>query len=637
MAAVGTPSWRLCFILRLSKKFHGPILIRAFKGFCLGFLIIFSYNINCLAQTTPDTVSQKNWSERLNENRNYKKILGIISREPRPDQVDLNIKSEDPYLAYEGKIIRNINIEYLGFDKSVLDTAGTFKSFMANTANKVHTNTREFVIRNHLFVKEGKPLNPYRVADNERTIRNLDFIKDARIYVKEIPESPDSVDLLVITRDVFNLGGSVSASIPNRYRIKMRNINLAGTGQALLIGQAFDNNRRPRYGYDIFYRKTNILGSFIDASVGYSNLNRGISVGNENEYSISFKLSRELFQPFTRFAGAVEYSNNISRNVYEEPDSTFAQYQYKVQDYWLGYSFRFKNQPKNLKSNRNRTFIAIRNFRQDFLNSTHISNTYADRFAYRDMWAILGQLTFFRQDFYKTQYVLGFGRTEDIPYGYRVSFTAGWEKELENKRPYLGNEIYYSKIRHTGSIHTYKVKLASYLNHDRFEDMLFSFNFTRFGKIDPVGSMNLRSKFEIGYAVLYNQNVKRGIDIQDLNGIRGFKPDSLTGIQRITIGEEITAFTVWKVLGFRLAPSAGVNLALLQRTETLIRSKNFFTGFSLGLRAHNENLIFKTVEARIFYFPRTVEGIDNFRMKMTTNFRIKYPTNLVNKPSTVFR
>jgi len=606
------------------------------KAFCLLFFVHFGFSIGCFAQQKPDTVSNPKWMEKVNSNKTFKKLLGTITREPEADPSPFIVKSEDPYLKYEGKIIRTIRIQHIGFDKTVLDTARNLKSFVANAANKLHTNTREFVIRNNLFVREGKPLNPYRVADNERNLRSLDFVMDARIYVKPVSPNSDSVDLLVVTRDVFSLGGSFRPDFPKKYRLRIQDNNFGGFGQRVQFGQIFDINRTPRYSYEGFYMLTNINGSFIDGSVGYTNLNTGVSIGNENERSVYVKLSRTLYQPFTRFAGALELSDNVSINVYRKPDSTFSNYRYTLQDYWLGYSFGYKKLPQNLKENRNRKFIAMRAFQQHFLNSTHTDLTELDRFAYRDRVSLLTQLTFFRQDFYKTQYVVGFGRTEDIPYGYRVSFTTGWERELGNKRPYAGSELYYNNVLSSGTILTYNVKLASFWKGKRPEDGFLSLNFTRYSKIYRIRRMILRHQFQAGYAAIFNQNVKRGIDIRDLNGVVGFLPDSLVGLQRVTVSQESTLFTPWKMLGFRVAPIARVDLALIKRNSGLLRTRNFFPGFSLGLRARNENLIFNTIEARLFYYPTTVERVGHLRFSITTNFRIKYPTNLVNKPATVF-
>ena len=562
--------------------------------------------------------------------------MGTITREPEGDPKPFNEKSENAYLKYDGKIIRKIIIKRVDFEKTVLDTTRNLQSFIAKAADKLHSKTRDFVIRNNLFVREGKPLNAYRVADNERTLRSLNFVMDARIFVKPISKTSDSVDLLVITRDVFSLGGSFSAQIPTKYSFSIQDINLGGLGQRVQFGQVFDINRRPRYGYEWSYQLSNVKGSFIDASVGYTKLNNGISVGNENESSAYFKLNRALYQPFARFAGAIELSDNISRNVYRKPDSTFAQYRYTIQDYWLGYSFGYKKLPKNLKENRNRKFIALRGFDQHFLNATHTNLTEPDRFAYRNRMSLLAQLTFFRQDFYKTQYVVGFGRTEDIPYGYRVSFTTGWERELGNKRPYAGSELYYNYVRPSGTILTYNIKLASYWKSEHPEDGLLSFDFSRYSKIYRIGRMIVRHQSAAGYAALFNQNVKKGIDIRDINGILGFMPDSLVGLQRVTLSQETTVFTPWKFFGFRMAPIARVDLALIKRGTGLFRTQNLFSGLSVGLRARNENLIFNTIEARLFYYPKTVEGKQRYRFNITTNFRIRYPTNLVNKPATVF-
>lgn len=607
------------------------------RTLCFLFVTVFAFQFSSFAQEKKDTIKNQTGIDTTNLNKTVKKLLGFITRTPEVDQSPFTIKSEDPFLNYEGKIIRKIVVRRIGFDKIVLDTAYTFRSFISNTANNLHTDTKESVIRNNLFIREGKPLNPYRVADNERTIRNLEFILDARIFVRPISKNSDSVDLLVVTRDVFSLGGSASADLPGKYRVRIRDINIAGLGQYVQVGQIYEQRRTPRYAYEGFYQITNIKGSFIDAAVGYTKLNRGISVGNENERSLYFKLSRALYQPFARFAGAVEFSDNLSRNVYSEHDSTFSKYHYRIQDYWVGYSIGHRRLPKNLRENRNRTFIAIRSFKQHFLKgATNIDLTEPDRFAYRDRLSILAQLTFFRQDFYKTQYVLGFGRTEDVPHGYRISFTAGWERELQSKRPYLGSELHYNKVQSTGSILTYNLKLASFWAGNHAEDGLFSFDFTKYSKLNKIRRLVIRTQFESGYAVLFNQNVKRGIDIRDLNGIAGFLTDSLVGLQRFTIGHETTIYTPWKLLGFRMAPTGRVELALIQRSGRLLQARNFFAGVSMGLRVRNENLIFNTLEARISYYPKIVEGLDHFRATIKTNFRIRYPTNLVNKPSTVF-
>jgi len=60
-------------------------------------------------------------------------------------------------------------------------------------------------------VKEKSLLSSYKLADNERLIRSLDFIQDARILVNYIPDNPDSVDLIVVVKDLFSIGAPSGA------------------------------------------------------------------------------------------------------------------------------------------------------------------------------------------------------------------------------------------------------------------------------------------------------------------------------------------------------------------------------------------------------------------------------------------
>src|SRR5690606_22497230 len=216
--------------------------------------------------------------EKVGENKTVKKLMGLITRDPRPERVE--IKSEKTFEKYQGKIIRKITVKQLGFEQTVSDTSRVFKTFVARLANKIHLDTRASVVRNYMFVQEGDPLNPYRLADNERTLRNLDFILDAQIMIKPIPASSDSVDLLVITRDVFSLGGSISPRLPDQFRLGLKTINFAGLGQRIEYRQIYDRKRIPRLGYEFVTEFSNVGGTFVDLLAGYTQLNRGPGIGN---------------------------------------------------------------------------------------------------------------------------------------------------------------------------------------------------------------------------------------------------------------------------------------------------------------------------------------------------------------------
>jgi len=587
----------------------------------------------CFSQRS-DTSRIKNLAYRIRDNKTTKKLISSITRK-RQDTL-FNIKSDELYRPYEGKIIRKIIIERIGFEKNVIDTVHSIRSFVTGAANHLHSESKEWIVRQNLFIKEGSPLNSYRVSDNERYLRDLDFILDSRIFVKPIPTTKDSVDLIVITRDVFSLGGSFTPASFTKNRFQIYDDNLAGLGQRLQFNGVFDDARKPHFGYEWLYRKNNLMGSFVNVTLDYSLIATSI-YGAENESSYSLQLARALFMPYTRWAGGLTLSHNKSVNVYQYADTVFQQYRYNIQDYWLGYSFGHKTKLKESRENRNRKFVAVRGYEQLYSQKPTVKMSTSDQLFYHNRTSLLAQVSFFRQDFYKTRYVLGFGRTEDIPYGYRLSFTGGWEKEQEIQRPYAGVEIYRNKVNKNGSFFIYTLDLASYYKNNRSEDGLLSINFTRYSKIYKLGESKVRHQLDVGYARQYNQVEKRPLNINDTNGITRFTPDSLVGNQRFNIRYQVVIYSPWIVFGFHIAPIARVELAYLsQPKEVLFQKANLYQGFSGGFRVRNENLIFNTVEFRGIYYPTTVEGISHFGFNIQANLQIKYPTVLVNEPATVY-
>ena len=68
------------------------------------------------------------------------------------------------------------------------------------------------------------------LADNERYLRELTFIKDVRLIIDEIPGIKDSIDIIVITKDVFSIGGNVDINKVKRAELELREENFRGSG-----------------------------------------------------------------------------------------------------------------------------------------------------------------------------------------------------------------------------------------------------------------------------------------------------------------------------------------------------------------------------------------------------------------------
>ena len=125
------------------------------------FLVVIFIGVLCcsacilgLAQQKADSSVASPLAEKIRNSKTTKQVIAAFKR--KMDDTVFHIKSEDAYLPYEGKVIRHIIIQHIGFDRTVIDTTRNIKALFANAANYLHTNTRDWVVRNNLFVKEGE-------------------------------------------------------------------------------------------------------------------------------------------------------------------------------------------------------------------------------------------------------------------------------------------------------------------------------------------------------------------------------------------------------------------------------------------------------------------------------------------------
>src|ERR1700754_2262363 len=393
----------------------------------------------------------------------------------RPDSIAiaaaLNTKSESPFKPYEGKVIRHIFIRGYGFEQTFTDTARRLQYFGTKVLNKLHRKTRDWVIRNNLFIKENTPVNAFKLADNERLIRNLNFIQDARILVTYLPDNPDSVDLVVIVKDLFSIGGAI-ASLgypPFSIRGNVSEANFLGMGQRVQLGFNIEQNRTPTFGPELLYSMSNVAGTFVNATASYTKIKGDLFSNTPQEGAWFLRLERPLYAPYAHLAGGLYIGDFESFNVYGRPDSLFYKYHYHTHDGWVGWNLGSKRFLANT-SVRDRKIVSIRYFRNDFDSVPKQIGEKNFNFRFNNREAALASFTFFRQDFYKTNYIYGFGTTEDIPMGYNVAFTGGWYRQLYLDRPYAGVDASDYVVTKRGGFIQYFLRSGAFLHKGRIQD-----------------------------------------------------------------------------------------------------------------------------------------------------------------------
>jgi hypothetical protein len=588
---------------------------------CGVFFLLAMHGNYLQAQVKKDSIEKKSIAKRA-----FREGMKFIST--NPGDTIVNAKSVDDYEHFAGKIIRSINFERVGFEISLYDSAKKVTNTVIKLANTIHTDTREKIIRQHLFLEKNKPLNPGKLADNERFLRDKDFILDSRIVVTPV-EGTDSVDLMVITRDVFSLGARAGGSFPAAPQFGVYDANVDGRGQRIEFNTLLEQDRTPKFGYSLLWRKSSFLGSLTNVEVGLTKINSGMSLGDESESAIFLRISRPLVSPYSRLAGGLELSRNWSANVYSRPDSLFLNYQYKIFDAWIGYNLGINKKI----TNRNRHFLAFRSFDYFYLNQPK-QEAYRESRIYNNAYAYLAAFTFYRQDFFKTRYVFGFGRTEDVPYGLSMGLTSGYVRQLKSARPYTAYNIDYSYANRKGDFQSFRFQTGGYFRNNKLEDIILDAGTTYYSRLVQVKEYKMRNSASVNYTQLLNHNVIDWLTVGSKE-IPGFATDSLRASTRLALHLESVLFTPWSFVGFRFAPFAALDLvaARIIEGERIINRNNTYWGFSAGLRTRNENLIFGTMEVKFTFIPKDGSGRNQFGVGFKQNLRVKNTGSFVQAPS----
>lgn len=556
-------------------------------------------------------------------------------------QDSMPVIKANPYVKHIGKVIRQIKIVRLGFERDINDTIRYNNNFGAIAANAFHKKTTANVIGNNLFFDAGDRLNPYLMADNEKFLRDQPYLQDALIQVDAVPDNKYMVDVLVMVKDVFSLGGSADIRSTKLMRIDVKEENLKGTGSRLLITTLYDSERKPHFGFGAEFLKRNIKGTFINFIAGFKSFNNAITSGRSEESVFNIGFDKPFITPYMLLVGGLDLSINKTKNNFEA-DSLYQRefkYSYQKADGWLGYSFGGNKQKWKKQDGRTRAFAAVRGLYQHF---NQLPGKALDTFNYRlsNVNALLGSISMFRQNFTRTNFIYGFGRNEDVPEGFDISLIGGWVNRKDSigegfiRRPYYAIDGQRTHLNAKGFFSSYTLRIGGYRRNAGWEDVGILAgveHFTRKKRLRP----------EWYYRQFYSFYLTRQLNttpsqqplfLSSAFGLIYFNNGDIAADLRATAKTEAVFYNLHKFWGFRLAPFVFTDMCVVKQVGASLSKSDLYTAIGAGIRTRNESLVFGTLELKAFYFPRTIPGMSNFSAQVGSNIRFRYNNVLVKKP-----
>ena len=549
------------------------------------------------------------------------------------------VRNDLSFMQFEGKIVRNVAIQRLDFGTLITDTANNFKNTFTNLANSFHHKSREFVIKNNLFFKKGDKIIAYLMADNERHLRDQPYIQDAKIIIIPLYLS-DSVDILVRTKDVLSIGGSFELHNPKSAEMTLKEENLGGTGNSILGGLLYNQERRKHAGYALQYISRNIGGSFIDGYIGYTSFGNTMNTLQKEEENLYIQLIKPLINPYTKWTYSFEAANHVTQNMFWT-DSIYKsdiKYHYFNYDGWIGWNTgAYKVSPGSNLDDRLRTLVSLRYFKQLFLN---IPERYINQYYYQyaDITGVIGAVSIFRQNFYKAKYFYGFGRNEDVPEGVDISLTAGWINKQAKNRPYAGLDIQRSYFTEKKAYYNFIFRTGTFWGSKRTEDFNILLSMDHYTRLKNVGT-NWRQRSLINASITGQVNavLNAPLALQSVYGLDEWKAaiPFADGDFRATLRAESVFFSPYTFINFHFAPFIFGNLCAITPVKQNINKTDLYSSIGGGIRTRNESLIFGTFELKVFYYPRKTFTGDTWRIETNTGIRFKYNSQYIKKPTLI--
>jgi hypothetical protein len=512
----------------------------------------------------------------------------IVSHEPATKK-EITGSSEVSYIMYEGRKIRKIQVSRLSvFGSSINNPLASNPNKIEKVLNKTHINTNEHIIRKNLLFSEGDTLSPLILSDNERILRQLPYIDDSRIIV--VPVSDEEVDIVVVTKDIYSLGGSFSYSSITKGSASVFEKNIFGMGHEFRVRMPYDSDLPDSPGFGVEYTIDNIARSFTNLGLFYFD---GLG-----EKTYGFNLERKLVSSTTKYAFGISVRKMYTT---EDLDSLIvpAPLKYNLQDYWFSRSFLLN------KESVSRLILGVRFTNNDVFNHPFIlPDSYRQLQKYR---MLLGSAAFTFQKYYKTNLIYGYGRTEDVPYGGLINVTVGKEFNEFKERIYAGAELSLGQsIKSIGYFYT-SAGIATFFNDGLTEQGLLLLRTNFISNLSYLGRYRIRNFIKADYTRGFDRYHDERLAFNHEDGFTGFRNDSVGGRQRLAVSLESVLFSPVNFYGFRFAFFGFADLGFLFGTNEFVQQGEVLSSIGVGIRIRNDNLVFNTLQIRLGYFPNLPE------------------------------
>jgi len=521
--------------------------------------------------------------------------------------------TQKPYSAFDGKIIRNIDVITLDpFGYSVWDTLVRKQNLLSKAGNWIHIKTQGITIRNLLLFHRNQPFNSLLVKESERLIRSQKYVHEVAFSVEESESGPDSVDISVRVLDKGSIipEGSISAS---GIRAGLTDKNFLGYGHEFQNLFSRDFNHEINV-FNTNYNIPNIRNTYISAKLhlGFDGYNNSIR---------SFAVDRPFFSPLAKWAAGISFATQVKKDSLKDINSVYVpvNLKFRTQDFWAGSAHQIfkghtgEEQVTNL-------ILAARYLRVRYLEKPSENDDPLHIYASEDFYlATIGMST---RIYVQDKFIFKYGVIEDVPVGRVYALTGGYQVKNNSGRPYLGMRVFFGNYNKLGYLSS-NFEYGTFFHGSQIEQGVLTVGVNYFTGLFEIGRWKFRQLVKPQMTIGMNMMSSDSLTINDSYGLDGFNSPALSGTNRLLLSLQTQSYAPWNFIGFWFGPFLSCSLGMLGHEKTGFKTSKVYSQIGLGVLIKNEHMIFNTFQISISFYP-SIPGIgyDVFKMNAfrTTDF-----------------
>ena len=517
------------------------------------------------------------------KSRMKKELYRLFIRDNTPVKVvrKNDVVREEDFESYDGKTVRTItHLKMPVLDGNVNDTAWVAQSGLGRWMN-FHAQTKSSVVLARSIVQPGDVVDEVVLADMERLVREIETIRDARLYVLPVPGT-DSIDLVIATQDYLPLRFNLEVLSSTNYSFGLTDRNIAGVALEAGLNYRHKASWQPDEAWSVFLRKDNLLGQF--------GVLRAEVASKEGRESQSLELERTFLSEELPDLGGV-YARRV-REKWADGEKGEKVDQLTAGG-WYGRVF---------SSQTHWNLIPMLAVDMVSFQDRPFSGKDADYYLWNKV-QVIGAVQLIKREFIRSALVKEYGVSEYFPVGVSLRFTGGKDITEVYSRNYFAGEFSFSGFQNDAGYYGVKLAMGSFFRNSLQEDVRSSAEIFYFTPLLKWGRVRFRQLLKMDFSgvdQLSTQSLLFYNDqrIEDGEAISG---DILVGTNLTTVWH-----MPWYLYGFRFAFFDGLDWVSVRNKYT--ENVRHFPVVKAGVNVQNDFLAYNTLSFQIQFLPAVNES-----------------------------